>query len=39
MLTQLKFIHNLVITGIQWMDGAFVSAGSLWLAQVTNENW
>jgi uncharacterized protein Usg len=26
-LTQLKFIHNRVITGIQWM----VVAGSLWL--------
>jgi len=25
-LTQLKFIHNWVITGIQWMVGA----GSLW---------
>ncbi len=28
-LTQLRFIHNWVITGIQWMN-ALVGAGSLW---------
>jgi hypothetical protein len=30
-LTQLKFIHNWVIMGIQWMDGVLVGASSLWL--------
>jgi len=34
-LTQLRFIHNWVITGIQWMDGALVGAGSLWLYKHT----
>jgi hypothetical protein len=27
--TQLRFIHNYVMTGFQWMDSVQVSAGSL----------
>jgi len=30
LLTHLRFIHNWVMTGIQWMDGVLVGAGSLW---------
>jgi hypothetical protein len=29
-LTQVRFIHNWVKTGIQRMAGAWVGAGSLW---------
>jgi hypothetical protein len=40
-LTQLSFIHNWVITGILWMDGAVVGAGSLWphCSSFTSYSW